>query len=324
MVTNRYGTGKYITYDMVDLGSFAGAAGFCLANRYFFDGAMAETVNLRTWAADTASMMLLQFGERQGKFFLQPAFPTAANVPVDIADQFSAGNILENTFNLQYLDPEDRLPIEVSVTYREENENDSEEGAKFPVTRELRVEERNQNAVELESIDMSGFCTSREHAIDVAKYMILARRLTDHMIKFKTTHEAALTSLNPGDYIRVAMESTSYGMFNNGVVGLDGTITSTLPFEPGTYAIIGWMGEEGVEPAPMDLVVNEDGTSDQFGLIFTVPNTVTQTKTYLIERITSEEDGAFSIEASHAPTDNNGVLLMTQYFNTDDRWRVKP
>lgn len=324
MVTNRYGTGKYITYDMVDLGSFAGAAGFCLANRYFFDGAMAETVNLRTWAADTASMMLLQFGERQGKFFLQPAFPTAANVPVDIADQFSAGNILENTFNLQYLDPEDRLPIEVSVTYREENENDSEEGAKFPVTRELRVEERNQNAVELESIDMSGFCTSREHAIDVAKYMILARRLTDHMIKFKTTHEAALTSLNPGDYIRVAMESTSYGMFNNGVVGLDGTITSTLPFEPGTYAIIGWMGEEGVEPAPMDLVVNEDGTSDQFGLIFTVPNTVTQTKTYLIERITSEEDGAFSIEASHAPTNNNGVLLMTQYFNTDDRWRVKP
>ena len=112
MVTNRYGTGKYITYDMVDLGSFAGAAGFCLANRYFFDGAMAETVNLRTWAADTASMMLLQFGERQGKFFLQPAFPTADKVPVTIADQFSAGNILENTFNLQYLDPEDRLPIE--------------------------------------------------------------------------------------------------------------------------------------------------------------------------------------------------------------------
>ena len=31
------------------------------------------------------------------------------------------------------------------------------------------------------------------------------------------------------------------------------------------------MGEEGVEPAPMQLVVKEDGTSDQFGLIFTVP-----------------------------------------------------
>ena len=144
-------------------------------------------------------------------------------MPVTIADQFSAGNILEDTFVLQYLDPEDRLPIEVSVTYREENpEDDSETGAKFPVTRELRVEERNQTAVELESIDMSGFCTSREHAIDVAKYMILVRRLTDHMVKFKTTHEAALTTLNPGDYIRVAMESTSYGLFNNGVVGLDG------------------------------------------------------------------------------------------------------
>ena len=143
---------------------------------------MAETVNLRTWAADTASMMLLQFGERQGKFFLQPAFPTAANVPVTIADQFSAGNILEihsicNTSTLKTA-----YRSRSQFTYREENENDSEEGAKFPVTRELRVEERNQNAVELESIDMSGFCTSREHAIDVAKYMILARRLTDHMI----------------------------------------------------------------------------------------------------------------------------------------------
>ena len=324
MTTNRYGTGKYITYDMIDLGSFAGAAGFCIGANYFFDGAMAETVNLRTWAADTASQMLLQFGERQGKFFLKQAFPTASGVPVTIADQFSAGNILENTFVLQYLDPEDRLPIEVSVTYREENADENETGAKFPVTRELRVEERNQTAVELESIDMSGFCTSREHAIDVAKYMILVRRLTDHMVKFKTTHEAALTTLNPGDYIRVAMESTSYGLFNNGVVGLDGVITSTLPFEPGSYEIIGWEGEEGVEPAPMQLVVKEDGTSDQFGLIFTVPNTVTQTKTYLIERITSEEDGAFSIEASHAPTNDNGVLLMTEYFNTDTRWRVKP
>ena len=324
MTTNRYGTGKYITYDMIDLGSFAGAAGFCIGSNYFFDGAMAETVNLRTWAADTASQMLLQFGERQGKFFLKQAFPTASGVPVTIADQFSAGNILEDTFVLQYLDPEDRLPIEVSVTYREENPEENETGAKFPVTRELRVEERNQNAVELESIDMSGFCTSREHAIDVAKYMILVRRLTDHMVKFKTTHEAALTTLNPGDYIRVAMESTSYGLFNNGVVGLDGVITSTLPFEPGSYEIIGWEGEEGVEPAPMQLVVKEDGTSDQFGLIFTVPNTVTQTKTYLIERITSEEDGAFSIEASHAPTNDNGVLLMTEYFNTDTRWRVRP
>ena len=288
----------------------------------YFDGAIAEPVNLRTWAADTANMMLLQFGERQGKFFLQRAFPDGN---VSIADQFSAGNILEGSFNFQYLNPEDRAPIEVSVTYREENEIEASNGARFPVTRELRVEEVGQTAVELESIDMSGFCTNREHAIDVAKYMILVRRLTDHIIKFKTTHEAALTSLNPGDYIRVGMESTPYGLFNNGVVGLDGTITATQPFEPGSYEVIGWEGQEGVEPAPMTLVVNADGKSDQFGLIFTVPHTVSQVKTYLIERITSEEDGAFSIEASHAQMAADGnQLKMTELFNNPNKWRVKP
>ena len=322
MVKNRWGTGKYISYDMIDLDSFADAAQFCKNNDYYFDGAIAEPVNLRTWAADTANMMLLQFGERQGKFFLQRAFPDGN---VSIADQFSAGNILEGSFNFQYLNPEDRAPIEVSVTYREENEIEASNGARFPVTRELRVEEVGQTAVELESIDMSGFCTNREHAIDVAKYMILVRRLTDHIIKFKTTHEAALTSLNPGDYIRVGMESTPYGLFNNGVVGLDGTITATQPFEPGSYEVIGWEGQEGVEPAPMTLVVNADGKSDQFGLIFTVPHTVSQVKTYLIERITSEEDGAFSIEASHAQMAADGnQLKMTELFNNPNKWRVKP
>ena len=322
MVKDRWGTGKYISDDMIDLDSFTDAAQFCKNNNYYFDGAIAEPVNLRTWAADTANMMLLQFGERQGKFFLQRAFP---NGNVQIADQFSAGNILEGSFNFQYLNPEDRAPIEVSVTYREESEDSTGTGGRFPVTRELRVEEVGQTAVELESIDMSGFCTNREHAIDVAKYMILVRRLTDHIIKFKTTHEAALTSLNPGDYIRVGMESTPYGLFNNGVVGLDGTITATQPFEPGSYEVIGWEGQEGVEPAPMTLVVNADGKSDQFGLIFTVPHTVSQVKTYLIERITSEEDGVFSIEASHAQMASSGnQLKMTELFNNSSNWSVKP
>ena len=322
MTNKRYGAGEYISDEMIDIDSFRTAATYCQGRRYFFDGAIAETTNLRTWAADHANMHMLQFGERDGKFFLQKAFPDN----IAIKNNFSAGNIVEDSFEFQYLNPEDRDSIRVSVLYREEDEGIGDNGGRFPITREVLVSETayTNAGTPIENMDMSAFCTNRQHAIDAAKYMIRARRLTDHIIKFKTTHQAVLTELYPGDYIKVSMDYTAYNAFNNGIVSPDGTVVSTVPLEPGTYEVIGWYTDSEDEPVTMDLVIAEDGTSTQVNLLFTSVEKSTQVRTYLVERITTEEDGAFSVEASHAPTTAAGQLQMTEGFYTNNGWTITP
>ena len=322
LTDSRYGAGKYVVDSMIDLESFYEAKQFCKSRTYRFDGAITEPINLRTWAADHANMHLLQFGEKEGKFFLRQAFQFDA---APIVSSFSAGNIVEGSFEYQYLNPEEREPIQVSVTYREERKNPATDQARFPVTREVLVREKGYGGnPQTEQLDMSAFCTNRQHAIDAAKYMIRTRRLTDHIIKFKTTHEAVLTEMYPGDYIQVHLESTACSSTRNGIVQADGTVVSATPLDPGTYDVIGWLGDPAVEPAPMQLVVDADGKGNLPGLIFTIPLALTESQTYLIERIASEQDGSFSIEASVAPTVANGVLELADGFDDDNNWDIRP
>jgi len=116
MTNTRYGAGSFIKSYMIDTTEFASAAQWCQDRKYFYDAAVAEPINIRQWAADLAATHLLQFGETDGKYFLRPAISFIA---VSIAGLFTAGNIVEGSFKLQYFDPEERDPIQVSVRYRE-------------------------------------------------------------------------------------------------------------------------------------------------------------------------------------------------------------
>ena len=64
----------------------------------------------------------------------------------------------------------------------------------FPVTREVTVREADTpEDAPLEKIDLSDYCTSQQHAIDVAKWQCRTRRLVTHTVSFKTVpSEAAL------------------------------------------------------------------------------------------------------------------------------------
>ena len=57
---------------------------------------------------------------RNGKFALQPV----ANFygPETFTGLFTAGNILEDSFELRYIDEQDRIPPRISVVWREERE----------------------------------------------------------------------------------------------------------------------------------------------------------------------------------------------------------
>jgi hypothetical protein len=46
-------------------------------------------------------------------------------------------------------------------------------------------------------------------------------------------------------------------------------------------------------------------------------------RTYQIERITPEEDGTFTIESVHMPTNSSGVMEVAAGFDTNSNWVIE-
>lgn len=330
LLTNtRYGKGDQVTIEQIDADSFAVASAWCAARNLYFDGAIAGKTNLRQWAADVAASHLLFFGESSGKFWLKTAWPGSVASPsaVNYKGIFTAGNILENSFSAEFFPPEDRKPIQVSVRYREErlSTNLANPGL-FATEREILIREASPNGNDtdpIESVDLSDYVTSRQHAIDAAKFLVRMRRIPTHSIKFQTTHEGIVAALSPGDYIRVALDFTSYDQMRNGAVLSDGTLVSTQPLEDGSYNVFSWNGTSSSPPSQSSLIVSNNGlTASPTGIIFTLINASTQTSTYQIERIAPSEEGVFTIEAMSMPTNEQGILLVADGFNEDSNWVI--
>lgn len=326
MTNARYGMGGFIKDEMIDLAGFKEASDWCSSRSYFFNGAIAEPVNTRSYAADLAATHLLYFAEINGKFTLRPALPVSGSsfTAADIKGLFTVGNILKDSYQIQYLSPEDREPIEVSVSYREERTaNDSTSDGSFPVVREALVSESGYAPLDTVSLDMSDYCTQRDHAIDAAKFIIRMRRIADHTVTFKVTHESIYNNIAPGDYIKVAMDATEYEHYNNGVVTNEGGLVSTESLSDGTYSVYAWNPSSGNDPAAATLTVSNGGTTaSPVGILFTEIISSLASRTYQVERIAADQDGTFTIEALHMPVNNSGVPLVADGFDTAGNWTI--
>jgi len=326
MTNARYGMGELIKDEMIDLAGFKEANDWCDSRGYYFNGVIADQTNIRQYAADLAATHLLYFAEINGRFTLKPALPVTGSsfAAVDIKGLFTIGNILEDSYQVEYLNPEDREPIEVSVTYREERSSaDSTGEGAFATVKEILVKESAYSPLDTVSLDMTDYCTQRDHAIDAAKFIIRMRRLTDHLVKFKVTHESIYNNISPGDYINVAMDATEYADFNNGVVTGAGDLVSSEGFADGSYSVFAWDPESGNDPAAETLVVTGSGTkATPTGIIFTEIKASQESRTYQVERIAAEQDGTFTIEALHMPVTGAGIPLVADGFDTASNWTI--
>lgn len=328
-----FGLGEIFTANQIDVDSFRSAAQWCLDRRYFYDGVIAEKVNLRQWAADVAASMLLELVQRDGKFALVPAvvFPTgtAGGGPVPISALFTVGNIVENSFGMEFLSEEDRQPVQVSVKWREERIRDNlATSGLFPTEREVLVRETSANdTVPVESFDLSEYVTNLEQAIDFACYVIRVRRLITHSIKFSTTPDGIDVGLTAGAYIKVALDFTYYDEFANGAILADGTVVTTRPdlMTTGTHAAVYWAG--GDEPiVEGTITVASNGLASPTNVIFIKKNVNSQVRVYKVESITLGENGVIDIEAVHHPVDSNGNSLLGKNwttYTTDSNWVIK-
>ena len=321
----KYGP-RNISDDLIKINNFKESAQWCYDRKYFFDGGVIISQEPpRQWIADHAGFMLLDFREVNGQFDLVP-FITFE--PVKHTALFTAGNIAENTFKFESIQLEDREPSQISVKWRQERSsiNPANPGM-FPQIKEVLVREAapfGDEALSIEPIDMSEFCTNENHAIDVAKFTLRLRRLRDHAISFQTTYdglEGITTGVGPGDMIRVAMDSTTYNEFNNGAVLNNGTVVSSQTLSDGTYDVVSWDGTGDVNDAGALTIAGGIGTPA--GIIFTVKQSTTETRSYQISKITPTDDGAYSIEAIHMPTDANGFMIAVADWDNAAAWVIQ-
>lgn len=322
LTNEKYGPGR-ISDDLVDLDSFREAAQWCQERRYFYDGpVMLATDSPRQWIADIAPTMLLNFREINGSYSLAPALTFTQPA---IKALFTAGNIEEDSFKFETIPVDDRTPVQLSVRWREERSSSAPTSpGMFPVEREVLVREASTlDTAPRESLDLSEYVTSEAHAIDVAKYRLRVKRLRDHLVSFTTTYdgiEAICAGIKPGDYIRVAMDTTVYDQFASGGVAQDGTLVSTAFLAPGTYTVIAWDGSSN-EPEETTLTVTGTEASPR-GVVFVVKLTSAEVKTYEITSISPTDDGRFEIAALYAPTDSAGYLEIVQNWDDEDSWEI--
>jgi hypothetical protein len=326
LLNRRYGTGFLISARQVDDASFLAAAQFCLERRYFYDGAITEQTNLRQWASDVAATMLLELIQRDGKFTLEPAL--VFDGPVPIRGLFNAGNIIPKSFELEVLDANDRAPIQASVKYREERQrsNLTSRGF-FAVEKEVLVREADRPSTDpIEKFDLSDYCTSFEHAVDFAAFVIRVRRYVDHTVKFKVLPSGIMARLAPGDYIKVAMDYTYYDEVANGAVLANGRVTTTRPdiFTDGTWPVIAW---DGSDTDPVDTTITiVNGECTTTGILFALRTILRRSRTYKIDQLSIDENAVISIEASHHPTDTAGFSELRANwptYKTDAFWTIE-
>jgi len=307
---------------LIDTTSFVNTARFLKANKLFFDGALSGATNVRSFIADTAPFMLCNFTITDGRFGLSPALPTTyggdiSTGPVTIKQLFTAGNIFEDSFELTYINAEERKDFQAMVRFRRESENQLPEERNIVV----RWNEDSSTSDPLEQFDMTQYCTSQAHAELVARFFLSVRRRVTHTIQFKTSPYGI--DLAPGNFIRVVTEANPYSSAQNGSISATGVITSATTFADGQYSVLYYKsGSEDVEEATMTVSGGLVQETALRGSVFTVLEKTSSQNVYQIEQLTLDGEGVVLITASEFPCDEQFSSLIAQDVTNAARFLV--
>jgi len=312
LLTNSdIGVGGIISQELIDRTQLAATGAYLRANGLFFDDVIAEGTNVRSYLVSKAPSMLCNLATKNGVFSIEPALPINSNniidgtIKVPIRAIFTDGNIIEDSFALEYLPLEERKMFQATVLYRKEREN------QFPEERTVTVCYKGDNNKPFEEFDMS-HVTSTSHAIKIAKYFLSLRKHVTHSVSFKTMPDG--NALQPGDWIKVATASSPYNPVSNGIVKADGTVVSTEPLTAGTYPVFYW-DQVSSTIAEGDLVIDATGKATSLlGTIFSVKSAVSSNyeNVYQIEALDIDQDGIVGIKATEFPVDSQGRSIIAQ------------
>jgi hypothetical protein len=324
LTDSRTGVGRRISNELVDTAGFYRTSRFLVQNEIYFDGVIEEQTNIREYISQVAPLHLCNFVIANGKFTVEPALPTTTDGTLDqnavrISALFTAGNIIENTFAVNYLEADDRQNFRAVMTYRESQRNQLPEQRSMMVLWGDNTDEFKQ--AKMETYDMSSFCTYRNQAFLVARYLLSIRRRVTHTISFQTTPDGLY--LAPGQYIRVITKASPYVAFNNGVIDGSGNVTSLGGDLSGSYDIFAYRaGDPDVRLTSLTVTNGATSDSSLFNSLFTVRTENTNCNIYQVDQLSMNEDGLVDVEASHFPCDENLRSLIVQDVLDPSRFEI--
>ena len=297
---------------LVDTESFQDTSVFLEKQKLFFNGVITDRTNVRQFVMDLAPNFLCHFIITDGKFGLIPAVPFNKNSgnfntgSVKIDQLFTSGNILEDSFSVEYLRAEDRRPFTAVVRYRGESEN------KFPEEKAVIVFKKGSKTADgvdnlpQEHFDFTQFCTSKDHAVKAARYFLAIRELVTHTIKFSTTVFGL--NLKAGSFIKVITESNPYSSANNGTIDGSGNVTSVTPLGDGQYNVLYFSSDGGTDVKDGTMTVSNGKVAESkfHNSVFTLNNKTVSNNIYIVEQLTFSEEGTVDIVASEHPCEEQG------------------
>ncbi len=190
----------------IDTTNLLAAATFTNANGFWFNGVVSESTNLRDWISNTLQYFLLRQVRIGGKEALKPLVPTNADgtiktTAVSWVFTFTEEHIIPESFEIIYSSLADRKPFCATVLWRQQDD------LGIPVMRTAEVRYTG-TAVDgpYEQHDLSGFCSSENHAVKVGAYILSKRRHVSHRLQLKVKPDAYNATLATGDLVRVRLD----------------------------------------------------------------------------------------------------------------------
>jgi hypothetical protein len=324
LTSKSQGVGNTVPVELIDVESLTTTAQYLRANKIFFDGVVEDSDSLRSFLYDTAALQLCNFTIKNGRFGMMPALPydssyQISTTPIAIEQIFTSGNIIQDSLQVQYIDAAQRANFRALVTWRVTVENDLPTQASALVDW-ADIPEGSRSTTQ-QTFDLTDFCTNRAQALKTARFLLSIRRRVTHTVSFKTVPDAL--GIQPGSYIRVITEATTYSATNNGGITDAGTLVSISTIANGNYDALIYNPTTGaVTEQRITIQNNAVADSSLYGCLFTLLSLQTSASVYQVEQLTLDEDGLVNISAVEVPVDSSGVSIVAKDVLTEANFRV--
>lgn len=324
LTSKSQGVGNVVPTELIDIESLTTTAQYLRANKIFFDGVVEDSDSLRSFLYDNAALQLCNFTIKNGRFGMMPALPydssyQISTTPIAIEQIFTSGNIIQDSLQVQYIDAAQRANFRALVTWRVTVENDLPTQASALVDW-ADIPEGSRSTTQ-QTFDLTDFCTNRAQALKTARFLLSIRRRVTHTVSFKTVPDAL--GIQPGSYIRVITEATTYSATNNGGITDAGTLVSVTSIANGNYDALIYNPITGAVTEQRITIQNNSVTDTALrGCLFTLLSLQTNASVYQVEQLTLDEDGLVNISAVEVPVDSTGVSIVAKDVLTEANFRV--
>jgi hypothetical protein len=314
------GIGNYARLDALDFQALAIAKAFCVKNKLFMDGVIADSGSWREFWARTASFSLLEMARIGGKETLIPGIPAAANgdilssTPLPIDSLFNQGNIIEGSFKEEYLDYGASVQdVIITAVYR-----DVEDEGYFPRNNslEVKLKEAKENSAIRETVDLSQHVATKRQARLVARFLCLSRSLFRKAFEWQTLPSE--TFIQPGSYVYLDIGLSEWDNIYTGMIMEGGQLNlpATTLLSNGQYNFL--IYRSGQKPFSRANVSVANGTASSLanfeGSLFVIgkPSGRLSKRVVRVTDVSMDEEGLVTIKGTEHPTDNNGVSLLAK------------